>query len=130
MYVDKRGGYSKRRDRITAPVTRIPEGTVAAPRKKPEPDSLVPRPHEGSSGVMFVNKTTGAAIASLLVLLLVGITYVGSTFFTRELQFDHLRDQQRQMQRELENLRTKNQELERRMVQVATHVENMEDAGG
>jgi hypothetical protein len=123
--VDKRGNYSKSRESITAPVTRVPQGTVQAPRQADAPQ---PRPHESSSGVVFVNKATGSIIAGLFVLVLVGVAYMGSTFFTREHQFEHYKNQQHQMKRDIEHLKSKNLQYERRMVELETQVENMQDA--
>jgi uncharacterized protein HemX len=105
---------------------RVPQSVTETPR---EPDAPVARSHDGSSGVFFINRATGSAIASLLVVLLIGIAYVGSTLFTRDHQFKHVKDQQKQMRRELDQMNAKNQRLERRMVELATHVENLEESG-
>ena len=112
--VDSEGGYSKKRERITSPR---------------EPGAPVPRNHDGSGGAFFVNRTAGTAIACLLAFLLLGIAYIGSAFFTREHQLDHVKEQQKQMRHDLDEVKTKNQGLERRMVELATEVENLEDMG-
>ena len=124
--MDSEGGYSKKRERITSPRLRVPKSATEAPR---EPGAPVPRNHDGSGGAFFVNRTAGTAIACLLAFLLLGIAYIGSAFFTREHQLDHVKEQQKQMRHDLDEVKTKNQGLERRMVELATEVENLEDMG-
>jgi hypothetical protein len=124
--VSRQGEYSKEGKRITAPRTPVPKNALSAPRHA---DAPTPRSHEGSSGVFFVNRATGTAIAGLLIFLLGGIAYVGSTFFTREHQLDHVIDEQKKMRHDLDTLKMENQTFERRMVELSTQLENMEDAG-
>lgn len=124
--MDRQGDYSKKRERIASPRLRVPQTVTEADR---EPEAPETRNHESSSGVFFVNHTTGAAVAGLLVFLLIGIAYIGSAFFTREHQFEHVREQQKQMRQELDQMKTKHQKYERSMVELATQVENMEESG-
>jgi len=103
---------------------RVPQGTTEVPR---EPDAPVPRNHNGSSGVFFVNRTAGTAIAGLLISLLIGIAYIGSAFFTREHQFEHVKEEQKQMRQELDEVKADSQKFERRMMELAIQVENLEE---
>jgi len=104
----------------------VPKGGAQNPR---DPDAPEPgKSRESSGGIVFVNKATGGVVASLLIFLVFGLAYVGSTFFTRELQFDHLREQQKQLGLDFEELLVKNQKLERHLVELATRVENLEDS--
>lgn len=127
----KPGNYSKEGSGITSRVTRIAELLVTSSRKwdpkQNDPGASVSRAQETSSGsVVFVNRSTGAGIASLLIFLVIGIAYVGTTFLTREHQIDRFREEQKQMQGELEKLKRKNRYFERRMVELSTQVENIE----
>lgn len=122
--MERDGTYQKGRRRITEPVTHVPAGTVSAPRR--DPDAPVPRTRESSSGVVFVNRTTGWAVASLLLSMLGGIAYIGTTFFTREAQIDHLESELRDASRQVDVLRAQNQIFERRIVELETRIENME----
>lgn len=122
--MERDGTYQKGRRRITSPVTHVKGETVTAVRR--DPDAPVPRNREQSSGVVFVNKATGWAVASLLLSLLGGIAYVGTTFFTREAQIEHLESEVRDTSREVDVLRTRNQIFERRIVELETRIENME----
>ena len=122
--MDRDGGYSKGRDRITSPRLRVPQGATEASR---EPGAPVPRNHSGSSGLFFVNRTAGTVISGLLIFLLIGIAYIGSAFLTREHQFEHVKEQQKQIRQELDKVKADNQKFERRMMELAIQVENLEE---
>jgi len=99
--VERDGRYQKGGRRITKPVTRVPpEAVLEAPR---EPDSPAARSHD-SSGVLFVNRFAGWAIACLLVALLVGVVYMALTFVTRAHQIEHLQEQLKETNRHLERV--------------------------
>lgn len=89
---------------------------------------LESRDYENSSGILFVNRTTGTLVALLLVFLLTAIAYVGSAFFTGEQQLERFKAQQKHLRQELTAIKAKNLALERRLVRLATQVENLKDA--
>jgi len=129
--VDRKGGYSKGRDMLTSAITKIPSGAVKAPRNaatQAENNTPRPRSHDRSSGVFIFSRSLTSVLVSVLILTLTGIAYLGSLFFTREHQLEHVRGLQKQMRTEMQELRTKNLELERRMVEIATTVENMQES--
>ena len=101
----------------------MPANLPAAPEK----DAPIPRLKEASGGVVFVNRTAGWIVALLLLGLLAGVAYVGTSLFTRELQFDRLREEVRHLNTRIENLDAKQMELERRLVQLETEAENRKD---
>lgn len=122
--MERDGTYQKGKRRITQPVTHV-KGEVVSARRR-DADAPVPRARESSGGVVFVDKATGWAVATLLLSLLGGIAYVGTTFFTREAQIEHLGSELRDASREVDLLRTQNQILERRLVEMETRLENIE----
>lgn len=124
--VERGGTYSQGnqgKDRIAHPVTRVPTTRHEAPR---EADAPVARVHEGSGGL--VNRTARWALAVVFVGLLGGVTYIVTSFFTREHQIDHLEGQVQQQQRTIEALMLENQEMERRLVILETQLETMQES--
>lgn len=89
-----------------------------------EPDAPVSRQREASAGVFFVDRTAGWLAAVLLLSLLVGVAYVGTSFFTREMQFDRLREDVHHLNEGLDELEEQQLQLERRLVQLETEAEN------
>lgn len=122
--MERDGTYQKGKRRITSPVTRV-EGQVVSAVSR-DPDAPRSRSRESSGGVVFVDKATGWAVASLLLTLLGGIAYVGTTFFTREAQIEHLENELRDAGREVDILRARDQMFERRIVELETRIENIE----
>ncbi len=72
-------------------------------------------------------KSTGWLMATLVISCLSGLVYLGAHFFTREHQLDHMRDQIKQHRLVIDQLKLKNQLLERRLVEVETRVENIQE---
>ena len=78
-------------------------------------------------GLFYISPRMGSLLASLFVFLLTSTAYVASTFFTRERQFEHYKEQQKQMQLEIEQLQDENRNLEKRLVTLSTYIENMRE---
>jgi hypothetical protein len=72
-------------------------------------------------------KSTGWLVATLVISCLIGLVYVGAHFFTREHQVDHMRDQVKENRLVIDQLELKNQILERRIVELETRVENLQE---
>lgn len=123
--MDHKGTYQKGRRKITQPVTHIAAKDVPAAHR--EVDAVVPRNHDPSNSVVLVNRATGWTLAILFIALLISIAYVGTTFFTREHQIENMANHQRHMRSTLDTVKAKNQELERRIVELETQLENLED---
>lgn len=124
--MERRGTYQKGRRKITQPVTRVP------PESVPDPDPAFLQ--EVNTAVqkldkdrLVLRKSTGWLVASLVITSLGGLAYAGSTFFTREHQLDHLRMQLKDTRETVEVLHHKNQKLERRIVELETQVENLQE---
>lgn len=77
--------------------------------------------------MLVMDRKTGWSLAGLVIILLVGTVYVGSTFFRREHKVDHIETQNRQLQQSVEALELKTQMMERRIVELQTEVENLRD---
>lgn len=80
-----------------------------------------------SGGFLYISPRMGSLLASLFVFLLVSIAYIASTFFTRERQLEHYKEQQKQMQLEIEQLQDDNRKIEERLVTLSTYLENMRE---
>jgi len=78
-------------------------------------------------GVVFVSRATTSAIAGFFVFLLASTTYIGSSYFTTRRQVDLLKNHQHEMDLAIENLKSNNQALERKTVELQTQIENMRD---
>lgn len=120
------GTYRKGRKRITRSVTRVPSAAAEAPR---HPDAPASRSHEASSSLFLVGRTTSVLLGVLLVLLLFGIAYAGTTFFARERQYQNVKERQKEIEREQERSKAHRQALERRMVELETQLENIRERG-
>ena len=122
--MESEGTYRKDRRSITKPVTKVPSSAVEAPR---HPDVPTPRGHEGSGNVLIVSRLTSGLLAILVATLLLGLAYVGTGIFAREHQFENFRDRQRHIELEQEQSRAHRRALERRMVELETALENLEE---
>jgi len=122
--VEKDGTYQKGR-RITRPVTHV-AADVSAPR---HPDAPRPRGREPSSGGIFVSRTTSWFLAVLVVALVLALAYIGTAFLAREGQFEHVKERQKEVERELERAGVRHQALERRLVELETQLENVKERG-
>jgi hypothetical protein len=120
--VEGKGTYSKKKRRITEPRLEVSPHLMAAARAAAERNVVTRREIPG--GVVFVNRTAGWLVAVLLVMLMGAITYVGTSFFTRRVQFDRLRDDVRHLSEQIDGLREHQMRLERRLVQLETEAEN------
>ena len=118
------GTYRKGRRRITASVTRVSPEAVPNPQLMSEVGQAVKVLDRDR---IVMKKTTGWLIAGLVVLVLSVTVFIGSTIFTREHQFEHLQEQVRELDLELERTRAQDQILERRLVGFETRLENLED---
>ena len=127
------GQYSKGRRRITEPVLTVPPNAVVAPRIPEEiredVEQVTKETVEKLDKNRFVlRKTTGWLVAALIVTILGASAYLGSKFFTREHQVDHLQKQLKTIQQELEDARRERQRLERRIVELETQFELMQES--
>jgi septal ring factor EnvC (AmiA/AmiB activator) len=123
--VERDGTYRKGgRRKITQPVTRVP------PESLPDPDFL----QEVDDAVKHLDKdrivmrrSTGGIVALLVLAALGGMGYVGAKFFTREHQLDHLRQELREVGEDVEQVQLQQQALERRLVELETDVESLQE---
>jgi len=104
---------------------RFPKGKV--PGQSSSPETSAQHSRVFSSGAYFISRLTGNVIATLLVAMLIFLAYVISTFVTREHQIKHYKKEQKQLRREMDELKDKNLLFERRMVELETELENMEE---
>ena len=74
-----------------------------------------------------VRKTTGWFVAGLVISVLGGAAFIGSSIFTREHQFDHLQEQVQELTLAFERVRAREQILERRLVEIETEIENLKE---
>lgn len=125
--MDRDGTYRKGgRRKITQPVTRVPPDAV------PDPDPQLMREVGQAVRVLdrdriVMRKSTGWLIAGAVVSVLAATAFVGSTIFTREHQFEHLQEQVRELDAELERVQLRDQVLERRLVELETKLERLEE---
>jgi len=127
--VDRKGQYQKGRRKITQPVLRVdPEALADMQTEDPRffEDVEAAVSAIDKKRVVF-SRTTGWLLAFLFVGVLAGVVWVGSAVFTKQHQFDHIRETVRQTEKEVEELRVKNQEFERRLVEQETQVENLKE---
>lgn len=74
---------------------------------------------------MYVNRAMRWSLAVFFMALIVGVAYVGTTFFTREHKIERMENQQRNMRGVLDTVERKTQILERRIVELETQIENL-----
>lgn len=128
------GEYSKRSRRITEPVLKVPPDVdlARAPRMNTnvleDVQQVTKRTVQELDKDRFIlRKTTGWLMATLVITALGGASYLGSKFFTREAQMDHMQEQFRQMKHELDRSRMHRQSLEKRIVELETELEFKEE---
>ena len=66
-------------------------------------------------------------MAALVVGLVVGLVYIGTVFLAREGQLEHVKERQKEAERDLERARVRHQALERRLVELETQIENVKE---
>lgn len=125
------GQYSKSARSITERVIKVPDSVVAAPRLNEEiredvEKVTVETVRKLDKNRYVLRKTTGWLIAALVATALGAAAYLGSSFFTRGHQMDHLQDQVRGLEKELEEAHGTQQLLERRIVELETQHELMQ----
>lgn len=120
--MEKDGTYQKGRRKITQPVTIVPPEHV--------PDLV----HEVQEAIqhldrnrLILRRSTGGIFAAVAATLLAATAYLGSRFFTRELQAEHMRQELRDVDVRLEQMTRELQKTERRHVALETRVENLEE---
>lgn len=125
---DKHGSYSKGRSELRSRITRIPKSVLLQSVEEGDPaPSLAGVTSDEEVGVVFVSRATTSTIAGFFVFLLASTTYVGSSYFTTQRQVDLLKNHQHEMDLAIENLKSNNQALERKTVELQTQIENMRD---
>lgn len=117
------GEYRKNGRSITAPVVTVSDNTAQAPV-----DGEKPSVEKNAKGHYVLSKRTGWLMSSLVLTVLGGAVYVGSSFFTRGHQVFRLQEQVRHLNKELEKREAGRQDLERRVVELETQVEFMHEA--
>jgi len=122
-----RGDYSKSGDDLTSRIFKRPKGLRVEVTQEADEESDPGDSHVYPGGLLYISPRMGSLLASLFVFLLISTAYVASTFFTRERQFEHYKEQQKQMQLEIEQLQDENRKLEKRLVTLSTYVENMRE---
>lgn len=123
-----RGDYNKSGDDLTSRIFRVPKGLKVSVTQDPDEEGEAADSSVYSGGFLYISPRMGSLLASLFVFLLVSTAYVASSFFTRERRLEHYKEQQKQMQLEIEQLQDDNRKLEKRIVSLTTAVENMRDA--
>lgn len=128
----KTGQYSKSRRSITEPVIKIPDNIAQVPRLDEETREDVEKVAADTVKKLdkdryVLQKRTGWLIATLVVTVLGATAYLGSSFFTRGHQVDHLQEQVRNLNGEVEEDREARQVLERRVVELETQIELMQE---
>jgi hypothetical protein len=136
------GEYSKSRQSIIEPVVKIPDGAVAAPRLDEETRVDVQRMavetakkhavktvKDLDKDRYILRKTTGWLMATLVIIALGGAVSLGSNYFTRGHQVDHLQDEIHSLDGRLEETRKAHQVLERRLVELQTQLELLQEEG-
>ena len=88
-----------------------------------DPDAPVRRSHESSSGFFFTRSQTWG-LAALLATATIGLGTVTYFAISRAHSLDHTTEQLHDLERKVEALETKQKFLERRQVQLQTHLEN------
>lgn len=125
--MERDGTYQKGgRRKITQPVTRVP------PESVPDPDPQLMREVDQAVKVLdrdriVLRKSTGWLIAGAVVFVLAALAVIGSTIFTRAHQFEHVQQQVRELESELERVQMRDQILERRLVEIETSLESLEE---
>ncbi len=118
------GTYQKGRKRITKSVTRVPPEKVPEPALLEEVGVAVKRLDKDR---LVLRKSTGWAIAAAVIVVLGAMAFIGTRYFTREHQLDHLREEVRELTQDLELTRTRQRVLQRRLVELETKLENVEE---
>lgn len=137
--MEHRGRYSKGRRKITQPVLTVPEHVAAAP-KADESSVKMDESIRGDVEAVtkatvkqldknryILRKTTGWLIAALVITALGAAAYLGAHFLTREHQVDHMQEQVRSMERQMDQTRKRQQTLEKRLVELETQYELMQE---
>lgn len=127
-----KGQYSKSRRSITSPVVKVPDNTVAAPKldeaTRGDVEKVTVETVKKLDKDRFVlRKTTGWLIAALVLAVLGGGVYLASNFATRAHQVDHLQDEIRDLNRDLDKAHKRQLLLERRIVELETQHELMQE---
>lgn len=124
--MERKGKYSKGRQKITQPVTRVPPEAL----REPDPEFVreVDVAVKKLDKDRFVfRKTTGWLLAALILISLTAVTYAGTSIVTREHQFDHVREQVRELHKESAGCKEKHQQVEHRLVEIETQLENLQE---
>jgi hypothetical protein len=115
VFVGSDGTYHKGREQITERVTRVDSNRVTGGQAR-----------DSSNGLAFINRPTGWVVAACLGIVILGTAYVGITVFLRAHHDARTREQMDNVELEIEALRTRQQEMERRMVEMETRLERLQ----